>query len=659
MHPCRLMLVNDRHEGTAVEESETIPLENSSDNAEADKHNAVQISEDESSNEEEEQAEQRQPVQEQLIQEIPCQQILAQPASETQAPVVSSSRLVRDPKKNSIIEYLPNNTENWVQGEVLSRAGKATGRYKHNWNVKNSDGQIMDLDFENDLAQWRYAEESTATEEEVNWCNIFTAEIDTKTEQAKQAELQNWINEKVYDEVQDNGQGTISVRWVITPKLIAGEMSTKARLVARGFEDNSPIRTDSPTCMRESLRITLAYSACKEWHVNSIDIKAAFLQGKPIDRDIFLRPPAEANSNGKLWKLNKVVYGLPDASRVWYLRVVEELGRLGVTSSSFDKAFFVWKVKGEVVGLMLVHVDDFLWAGSGQFVADVIQPLKNIFKISKECDSSFKYIGINISQGEGYIKLDQNSYIDSISPVDIGKKDKDVFLDKQEKKLYRGIVGQLNWSSGVTRPDISFSACQLSTVQANPKVSDVLLANKTLADLKREKVGIQYIPLNLNSIRLVTFADASYANLSDGGSQGGCIILLADEDYNAVPIAWASKRIKRVVRSTLSAETMAAVDALDTAYLIKKILQEIVSHEIPIEMYTDNKSLFDSIRTTNLVEDKRLRVDISSLRESYETKEVMFNWIDTKNQVADVLTKKGASKVGLFSLLKENRLGLA
>ena len=51
-----------------------------------------------------------------------------------------------------------------------------------------------------------------------------------------------------------------------------------------------------------------------------MDLKTVFLQGKSIERDVFIKPPKEANTN-KLWKLNTTVYGLCDAPREWYLSV--------------------------------------------------------------------------------------------------------------------------------------------------------------------------------------------------------------------------------------------------------------------------------------------------------------------------------------------------
>ena len=50
--------------------------------------------------------------------------------------------------------------------------------------------------------------------------------------------------------------------------------------------------------------------------------------------------------------------------------------------------------------------------------------------------------------------------------------------------------------------------------------------------------------------------------------------------------------------SALLSETLSAVDALDSAYLISEIvndLMELKKSEIEIYLYTDNKSLYDAI----------------------------------------------------------------
>ena len=224
---------------------------------------------------------------------------------------------------------------------------------------------------------------------EINVSEVLHNSIKTETEEAIQRELTAWEQENVYKEVPNEGQKLISLRWVFTPKVINGVMSTKARLVARGFEEEQYIRSDSPTCLRESVRLFFSIAISNGFDVGSIDIKCAFLQGYQIDRDIYVKPPVEVNTNN-IWKLQKVIYGLCDAPRAWYIRVNDEFIKLGAKVSKYDKAFYIWTQNNILHGIMIVHVDDFIWAGSKFFVSNVIKSIKSIFKISKENNTTFK-----------------------------------------------------------------------------------------------------------------------------------------------------------------------------------------------------------------------------------------------------------------------------
>ena len=70
----------------------------------------------------------------------------------------------------------------------------------------------------------------------------------------------------------------------------------KARLCMRGDseKDIESIRADSPTAHKDSLKLGLAIAAYKGFIFISGDIKSAFLQGKSLQREVFLLPPAEA-----------------------------------------------------------------------------------------------------------------------------------------------------------------------------------------------------------------------------------------------------------------------------------------------------------------------------------------------------------------------------
>ena len=142
----------------------------------------------------------------------------------------------------------------------------------------------------------------------------------------------------------------------------------KARLVARGFEEDvlKPEEKQSPTCTKESLRILLPLCAANNWVLKSLDIKAVFLQGEPASREIYLLPPREAKTS-KVWRLNKCVYGLSDTSLKWYEKVKYTLLKLGCVLSPVDRSLFVYHLDGNLVGILAVHVDDFIWTGSAEF----------------------------------------------------------------------------------------------------------------------------------------------------------------------------------------------------------------------------------------------------------------------------------------------------
>ena len=89
------------------------------------------------------------------------------------------------------------------------------------------------------------------------------------------------------------------------------------------------------------------------------------------------------------------------------------------------------------------------------------------------------------------------------------------------------------------------------------------------------------------------------------------------------------------------------IDGLETAFYLGCILTETIyqnnrENVMPIESLIDNKSLFDSIHSMKLTNDKRLRVDLATIKEMMEKKELCkVQWIPTSHQLSDCLTKKG------------------
>ena len=152
----------------------------------------------------------------------------------------------------------------------------------------------------------------------------------------------------------------------------------------------------------------------------SMDIKTAFLQGKELDRLVYLEPPKEAHvPPGYIWKLSKCVYGLSDASRSWYLTLREELLKSGAVVSKYDLAILTWYFGDKLHGIIVTHVDDFCFAGLEIFQAKVIKRLCHLFKIKSEEISEFQYIGLGIKENKDNIKIGQNEYVKKLKFIPV------------------------------------------------------------------------------------------------------------------------------------------------------------------------------------------------------------------------------------------------
>ena len=304
--------------------------------------------------------------------------------------------------------------------------------------------------------------------------------------QAKMKELNTWKELQVYEEVIDDGQGRIGTCWVITPKVIEGKDSFKARLVCRGDQEQVVVPTDSPTCSKSGLRMFLATAVSCGFIIRSKDVYSAFLQGKSINRDVFLEPPMELKKPGTLWKLRKAAYGLSDAARTWYESVVEEMLKLGCGKSIYENALYFYKDKSGLQGVSVTHVDDFLEAGTEKFNKNIVKNVNNSFIIGSKAEAEFEYVGVNLEQTKKGVNLDQLPYCKSVESYELNnerKKQRNASLTAEELKAYRKIVGCLNWVATVSRPDLSFDVVSLSTHFRNAKIEDLIAANKAVRKL--------------------------------------------------------------------------------------------------------------------------------------------------------------------------------
>jgi hypothetical protein len=548
----------------------------------------------------------------------------------------------------------------WVEATITGR-GKVTGKHKNWFNVRRADGGE---DHSVNLEEMEYEMMNPDEVEMVLAVTLPKNKIQQNAEAcilAKVAELDKLKSFDTYETVEDDGQPRISCTWVVGMK---GD-EVRARLVARGFEETEEVPKDSPTMAKSSLRLILAIASAKGWNVETTDIKSAFLQGSHLERDVYLKPPKEANQRGKLWKLKKCLYGLRDASRQFYIKVKGQLVSLDFIPSDLDPGIFYLHDKdGNLVGLIGIHVDDFIHAGNEMFTLSIIPKVMEIFNVGKNEKGTFMYTGYKIVQTDQGITLDQDKFVENIeiNPMEASRKlKKDDKLTSEESSELRKICGTVNWAASATRPDLAYEMVDLSTKFNKGSVEDIIRAHKALLSLKNSQAKV-FLPKieNIDRPTLVCYTDAALGTLNNGvDSSCGYVIFLADAKDNCAVLDWKSNKIKRVVRSTLAAETLSLCDGLEAAIYLAGLIEDLLGLKtgtVRVEARTDNKSAVETIKSSTAVKDKRLNREIGAIKQMIRRNEVhQIRWLPGKDQLADVLTKRGVNGSSLLQVLQTGK----
>ena len=275
---------------------------------------------------------------------------------------------------------------------------------------------------------------------------IFTLEVPVREHgkpeilEAKENEIQNLKTYETFEEIKDEGQETIGSRWIVTEKQKhdGQKQAYKARLVAKGFQEIDQPQSDSPTAAKESFKLLMALSANFNFKIVSMDIRAAFLQAKTLDREVFVRPPKDIEKEGVIWKLLKPLYSLDDASRKFYLKVKETLQKLRLKTLPGDDAVYYEHKNGKLMGLILSHVDDFTIAGNTEFVKRIVTGIKERFTVSKVEEDNFRFTGLDVKTKDGKIQISMEDYAESINEIkEIRKADRNEKPTTAELKEYR------------------------------------------------------------------------------------------------------------------------------------------------------------------------------------------------------------------------------
>ena len=192
----------------------------------------------------------------------------------------------------------------------------------------------------------------------------------------------------------------------------------KARLVAQNYGPNTDrVETFAPTPTVECIRFMVADAAQNGKVLSGMDFSSAYLNSvMPQGSNTYLRLP-KGNGlvpDGHIVKLNKALYGLKEAGRLWRQTLTKALRSNGWNQVKAESCLFYKKINGKLY-LVIIHVDDMLTSGpDSQGKDDLLIRLRKLFKI-KDLGFPHHFLGVEFRKdGDGSIVLHQRPFIEAM-----------------------------------------------------------------------------------------------------------------------------------------------------------------------------------------------------------------------------------------------------
>lgn len=417
--------------------------------------------------------------------------------------------------------------------------------------------------------------------------------------------------------------------------------------------------TFSPTSSLENWRALLAAESWLRkyrWRGRQVvrrvfDVDNAFLNAT-IDKDIYCYPPDGYYIGEKkpVWKLDKAVYGLPQAPRLYYLWFDKLSRKLGLKKSETDPCvYYQIGTDGKMILAVNIHVDDNFIIGEKVAVETLVQMVKSELGI-KDMGEPERYLGVECEvDSDGDILLSQGRYIRELLR-DFNLQDAHAQLvphsttrlervDHCSENLpYNKLVGDLLYAARCTHPEIAYDVGALSRHLKAYGDEHFQAGKRVLRYLK----GVADVPLAMkatNTDRLIEiWVDSDHCAGDTTDSVGGYMIKMF-----GVPVAWGSRLIKVKCPSASDAEIVSLHDALYKGVALAKLMVDIKlldENEATIYVYEDNQGAFKNLKNGLGTDGLRhLRIKLGWIREMISDELIRMYEVRSENNPADMNTK--------------------
>nr|GEU64552.1 uncharacterized mitochondrial protein AtMg00810-like [Tanacetum cinerariifolium] len=268
-------------------------------------------------------------------------------------------------------------------------------------------------------------------------------------------------------------------------------------------------------------------STFQDFVVYQMDVKSAFLYEK-IAEEVYVFQPLgfeDPDFPDKVYKVEKTLYGLHQASRAWYETLPTYLSDNEFHRGKIDKTLFIRRHTGDIL-LVQVYVDDIIFVSTKKELCTSFERLMHEkFQISSMRELVF-FLGLQEKQKHDGIFISQDKYVAEIlkkfgffevktasTPIETQKpllNDEDG--EEIDVHIYGSMIGSLMYLTS-SRANIMFTVCACARYQVNPKVSHLHAVKRIFRYLKGQpKLGLWY--LKDSPFDLMEYTDSDYGGAS-------------------------------------------------------------------------------------------------------------------------------------------------
>lgn len=431
-------------------------------------------------------------------------------------------------------------------------------------------------------------------------------------------------------------------------KEVNGEQVRKTRIVAGGDQQTEDEfdETFAPTADYDYMRIVMAVMAQRGWREKTADVTAAFLNA-PLNATVYMKaPPMLPDSEGKVCKLLKALYGIRQGSNCWFNVFADNMHELGFQASIKCPAIYY-----RPTTVCMTFVDDFkVYAPTDELIDSVLGRLSVAYEIKQIADS--KFLGMDICTSSRGITLSMERYIiekavkfDCIEhsqhvttpiPSNLLKNDKS---KKISKITYLELFGVLNHIARVGRPDFA-SACHLfGTRIEHPTEYWYALMKRGLRYLvKTAKTKILYD--RQEQFSLFGYADASFRSLPNGRSRTGYVVLI-----NGTAVMWKTETQELTPNNINEAEIVAGNVCAKKLFFVSQFLSEVFAEEWIPMLFVDNLGVCTTA-TRGISSKQQSMLGLEEyVRDLRDKQLITLHHVQSKDNTADGLSKPLTSSI--------------